>query len=65
MTKITDIRKKSDADLEKLLLELKGSVRDLRFKIANKELKNHQQLKATRRDIARILTVFKEKGLKG
>ena len=64
MTKIQDIRKKSDTDLKKQLAELRGSVRDLRFKIAGKELKNHQLLRATRKDIARILTVLRQKGTK-
>jgi len=62
MTRAADIRKKSEADLKKMLGELQGSMRDLRFKIAGKELKNHQQLKAARKDIARIITVLKEKG---
>lgn len=64
MTAIQDIRKKSDSDLEKMLGELRGNVRDLRFRVANKELKNHQQLRGARKDIARILTVLKEKGQK-
>ena len=59
--KISDIRKKSDADLKKLLPELSESVRGLRFKIASKELKNHQQMKAVRKDIARIMTILKQR----
>ena len=62
--KIQDIRKKSDSDLTKMIEGLRGAVRDLRFKIAGKEVKNHQQLKQTRKDIARILTVLREKEAK-
>lgn len=59
--KITEIRKKSDVDLVKLLSELKEQVRNLRFKIASKEVKNHQLLRQAKKDIARILTIMKEK----
>ncbi|OGE82593.1 MAG: 50S ribosomal protein L29 [Candidatus Doudnabacteria bacterium RIFCSPHIGHO2_01_FULL_49_9] len=62
--RIKDIRKKSEEDLTKNIGELRGTVRDLRFRIANKELKNHQQLRGVRKDIARILTVIKERGAK-
>ncbi len=64
MTRAADLRKKSEIDMKKQLAELRASVRDLRFRIAGKELKNHQQLRAVRKDIARILTVLKEKGPK-
>lgn len=62
--KIQDIRKKSETDLIKMIAELRGTVRDLRFRIANKELKNPKQLRSARKDIARILTVLKDKGVK-
>ena len=61
MTRAADIRKKSEADMKKMLTELQASIRDLRFRNAAKELKNHQQLRGVRKDIARILTVLKEK----
>jgi len=59
--KIVEIRKKSDTELQKQLAELQSSVRSLRFKVAAKEVKNHQLLKQTRKDIARILTILKER----
>lgn len=58
--KIQEIRKKTGEDLQKLLAELKENVRDLRFKIASKEIKNHQLMRRAKKDIARILTVLKE-----
>ena len=64
MTKTADIRKRSKDDLAKQLSELRGSVRELRFRIAGKEVKNHQQLRQVRKDIARILTVLREKEIK-
>lgn len=59
--KIAEIRKKSDPELHKLLAELQDSVRDLRFKVAAKEVKNHQILGHTKKDIARIFTILKER----
>lgn len=56
-----EIRKKSDKDLTKLLVELRDKVRELRFKVSAKEVKNHQELKITKKTIARILTVLKER----
>ena len=62
--RVQEIRKKTEDDLMKLIGEMRGQVRDFRFKIANRELKNHQQLKQVKKNIARILTVLKEKGVK-
>jgi len=59
--KITDIRKKTDADLKKLLAEFTGKVREMRFKIASKELKNHQEMRAVRKDVARIMTILNQR----
>lgn len=59
--KIQDIRKKSDEELGKTLLELREQVQTLRFKIASKEVKNNQQLKFVKKDIARIATILKER----
>ncbi len=56
-----EIRKKSEEDLQRLLGELKEQVRNFRFKIASKEVKNHQLLRIAKKDIARILTILKER----
>lgn len=59
--KIYDLRKKSDEDLVKLLAEMREESRNLRFKIASREIKNNQVLGRVRKDIARILTLQKER----
>lgn len=59
--KITEIRKKSDKDLHKILQELKEDVRSLRFRVASREVKNHQLLGQARKSIARVLTILKER----
>ena len=59
--KVQEFRKKSDKDLTKLLTSLRDDVRDLRFKVFSKEVKNHQLLKIVKKDIAKLLTVLKER----
>ena len=59
--KMQDLLKKSPEDLLKQLAEARGSARDLRFRISGKEVKNHQQLRFIRKDIARILTALRQK----
>jgi len=59
--KIAEIRKKNDNDLQKMIAERRESVRSLRFKVASKEVKNHQLLRGAKRDIARILTVLRQR----
>lgn len=61
--KIKEIRQKSDKELRKLLLTLRDKLRDLRFKIASKQLKNYKEMGKIRKDVARILTVLKERKL--
>ena len=61
MMTVKDIRKKSDEDLQKVLADLRDSVRNLRFKIAAKEVKNHQEMRMVKKDIARILTILGER----
>ena len=55
-----EIRKKSQEDLKKLLPELRENIRSLQFKIASKEIKNHQLLRLVKKDLARVLTILKE-----
>lgn len=59
--KIAEIRKKSDQDLQKTLAELREEVRGLRFKIGSKEVKNHQMLRHAKKNVARVLTILKER----
>jgi len=61
MAKVIELRKKTEEELAKMLSELEDSVRSLRFKISSKEIKNHQLLRMAKKDIARILTIMKER----
>ncbi|MDP3244422.1 MAG: 50S ribosomal protein L29 [bacterium] len=61
---IKDLRTKAEAELERLSLEKKEKTRDLRFRVARRELKNLSEIKNVKNDLAQILTVLKEKSLK-
>lgn len=59
--KAQKLRKKSKTDLEKLLQEGREHLRVLRFDLASGKIKNVREIGATKKDIARILTILKEK----
>jgi len=58
--KTTEIRKKSKSELDKLLRESKNKVRALRFDLASGKVKNVREIRKTKKDIARILTILKK-----
>ena len=58
---ISEIREKNQKELGEALVENREALRDVRFKIAEREVKNHQEHRKLRRDIARILTVVRER----
>jgi large subunit ribosomal protein L29 len=59
--KASDLRSKSDADLNKELDELLKAQFSLRMQLATQQLANNSELKKVRRDIARVRTVINEK----
>ena len=61
--KANEIRSMSVADLEAKLAELKKDLFMLRMQHATNHLDNPTRISATRRDIARVLTVIREKQL--
>ncbi len=60
--KASDLRTKSAAQLQEELLALKRAQLGLRVQLATQQQSNTSQLGKTRRDIARIKTVLREKG---
>ena len=58
--KTTEIRKKSKSELDKLLQESKNRIRALRFDLASGKVKNVREIRKTKKDIARILTILKK-----
>lgn len=60
MLKIKELRDKNIEELKKLLVEKREHVRKLRFDISSKQIKNNKELKNTKREIAKILTLTVE-----
>ena len=61
--KIEKIREMSSPELEKELGELKTELFKLRFGLATNGLDNPMKIKATKKDIARIKTILREREL--
>jgi len=59
--KIKELRDKNIAELEKLLVEKRENVRKFRFENSTKQVKDKRQIRKDKRDVARILTLIKEK----
>jgi len=58
--KIVEIRKKSKTELKDMLQDLRNKLRALRFDLASGKIKNVRDVRKTKRDIARVLTILKE-----
>lgn len=61
MTKIVDIRTKSEDELSGLLIDLRKEQFNLRFQRATGQLEATGRITAVRRDIARVKTVLAER----
>jgi len=61
MTKITDLRAKTDDQLTEDLGQLKREQFNLRFQAATSQLEKASRVKEVRRDIARIKTLQNER----
>ncbi len=56
--KYTDLKNKDIKELQKMAEDLKIKLGKFRFELANKTLKNFDQLGQTKKDIARVLTAI-------
>ncbi len=54
--KFTELKSKSEQEIKHLLLELRQKAHDLSVKLKLNQLKNNQELKAVKKDIARVMT---------
>lgn len=61
---IKELKTKKEAELQSLLSSERDKLRELRFKDANKQLKNVKEINATKVNIARILTVLNAEEIK-
>ena len=58
-----ELREKSEADLNKELLDLRKAQFGLRMQIATQQLTNTSQIGKVRKDIARVKTIQREKAV--
>lgn len=58
---VKDLRQKTDKELRDLLLEQRESLRKLRFKASERQLKNVREIRQVRRNLAQIMTVIQER----
>ncbi len=56
--KYADLKNKDIKELQKMAEDLKIKLGKFRFELANKTLKNFDQLGQTKKDIARVLTAI-------
>ena len=56
-----EIRQMSDTEMDKKFKELKSELFNLRFQLATGQLDNPMRIKGVKKDIARILTITKER----
>jgi len=59
--KITELRQKSKMELEKTLRENRERLRQLRFDLSSGKVKNVREIRNLKKEIARILTLLKQK----
>jgi len=61
--KVKELKLKTKDELKQLLAEYGAKLRELNFKLANKQLKNIREVRSVKKTIARILTILKQKEL--
>jgi large subunit ribosomal protein L29 len=59
--KSLELREKSIADLQQMLVDEQESLANLRFQLATSQLESPIRVRSVRRDIAKIQTVLREK----
>ncbi len=56
--KIRELRRKTEKELKDTIINLREKLRDLRFNLAGGKVKNIREIRHTKKDIARILTLL-------
>jgi large subunit ribosomal protein L29 len=59
--KIKELRQKTEKELNDLLIENRNKIGQLKFDLSSKKLKNVREIRELRKEIAKILTLLKEK----
>ena len=58
---MSELREVSALDVKKLLIKKQEELRDLTFKVSEAQLAQIHTIKATKREIAQLLTALREK----
>ena len=58
--KAKELRGKNIEELKREIKEKKETVRQLRFEISMKQAKDHREIRNTKRDVARMITIINE-----
>jgi len=61
---LKELKLKTEKELQQILNEFRDKLRDLRFKDANKQLKNIREIREIKKTIARALTLLSNKKVK-
>ena len=61
--KASELREKTQQELNEELRELKSELFKLRFQLATNQLDNPMELKEVKRSIARVITIMREREL--
>jgi len=56
-----ELKNKSEGELQKLLIDQRNNLRELKFKVASDQLKNVRTVRVARKIIARILFLLNQK----
>jgi large subunit ribosomal protein L29 len=57
---LKELKKKTKAELQKMLIDSRDKLREMKFKDANRQLKNIREIRKLKREIARILTLLNQ-----
>ena len=60
---LKETRSLSDADMKKQLEEAHQELFNLRFRVSTKQLVNHRELRRVKKNIARYMTLIREREL--
>jgi large subunit ribosomal protein L29 len=61
--KAADLRELTAEELQAKLKEMEEEIFNLKFQVASQQLENTARLKESRRDIARLKTIMREKAI--
>jgi len=60
MEGIKELKQKSKAELQKILMDRRERLRNLKFDLASGKVKNVREIRALKKEIARVLTISKQ-----